>query len=99
MPTDPTYAHADVSHPRMVVEDGWIYGCHSDVLGPEPRGRTRTAWVQDGWRTLQRGEITTREPVMIEVTTKWNPLGCGHVVESGRGADPQCDGCVWEKLG
>jgi hypothetical protein len=33
--------------------------------------------VQAGWRTLQRGDILTREPVMIEIRTPWQLQHCG----------------------
>lgn len=72
------------------------YGCHSDTTGPEPRGRTRKTWVQAGWRTtnLMLAGLVTREPIMVERETAWNPLDCGHLVEPERGPDVHCEGCV-----
>lgn len=93
MPTDPNHAHADVAHPKTVMEAGWTYGCHTDKVGPGPRGCTRKAWVQDGWRTIRRGEIVTREPIMVEVETKWNSVACGHLMSAGQQSDPACAGC------
>lgn len=97
MPTDPNHKFVDVAHPKMVVSSDWRYGCHSDKIGTEPRGMVRVTWVQGGWRTLVRGEIVTREPVMVEVETQWNPVICGHIIENGRGPDDACKGCVREQ--
>lgn len=70
------------------------YGCHSSKVGPQSRGEPTTVSMQDGWRYLTRGGIVTREPVMRDVTTKWLPIKCGHLKQSGRGSDPLCAGCV-----
>jgi hypothetical protein len=94
MPTDPNNPYVDTPHPLTVQAQGYRYGCHSDKVGPEPRGRTRTTWVQDGWRTLTRGEIVTREPVMVQVTTPWIPQNCGHMLQPGLPPDPNCKGCA-----
>lgn len=74
-----------------------VYDCHSEKVGPEPRGRSRTAWMQDGWRVITRGEIVTREPIMVQTMTDWKKMGCGHVVEPWRRPDRQCQGCAWDK--
>lgn len=93
MPTDPNYQFVDVAHPKTVVGAGWTYGCHSSKVGPGPRGRTRTATFQSGWRAVRRGDILTREPIMIEVETPWLPKPCGHIEQPRRGSDPACAGC------
>jgi len=71
-----------------------VLGCHSTVAGAGPRGRTRTTWVQKGWRTLQRVGIVTREPIMVEITTEWNPLGCGRLIDGSiKSGAEACIGC------
>ena len=84
MPTDPNNPYVDTPHPRTVTGAGWRYGCHSDKLGPMPRGRTTWWRVQDGWNGLG-GRY------MIEGATEWIPRACGH---SESGDDPACAGCV-----
>jgi hypothetical protein len=93
MPTDPSHAYVDVAHPKTVVGKGWIYDCHSEKAGHGPRGKPRKAWFQNGWRVLQRGDIVTREPVMVEVVTHWIERTCGHIEQPFRGSDPACAGC------
>lgn len=93
MPVDPNHAYTDVAHPKTVVGAEFRYHCHSIFVGPGPRGRTRTALFQNGWRYVVRDGITTREAVMIEVTTPWLPRRCGHIEQPGIGSDPACQGC------
>jgi hypothetical protein len=69
-------------------------GCHSEKLGPQPRGRTTTSLMQSGWRLIQRGEVMTREPVMVPITTEWKPMKCGVREQAGLGPDPWCEGCL-----
>jgi hypothetical protein len=92
-PVDPNHAYVDVAHPKTIVGADFRYDCHSDKVGPGPRGRARKAWFQSGWRVLQRGDIVTRDPVMVEIETPWLPKTCGHIEQPGLGSDPACAGC------
>lgn len=67
------------------------YGCNTINKGP--RGRTTTSLMQDGWRVTHRGDIVTREPVMVEVKTEWLPMTCGKLKQAGMGRDRLCAGC------
>lgn len=67
------------------------YGCNTTTKGP--RGRTTSSLMQSGWREIRRGEIVTREPVMVEVTTQWLPMRCGRLDQIGIGPDKLCAGC------
>lgn len=64
-------------------------GCHSDILGDAPRGRT-TTYVAHPW-SGSGGET---------VTTHWNttradgrPMTCGIQPQAGYG-EPNCKGCA-----
>lgn len=67
------------------------YGCNTQTQGP--RGRTTSSLMQSGWREIRRGEIVTREPVMVEVKTEWIPMTCGKLKQAGVGRDRLCAGC------
>lgn len=67
------------------------YGCNTQAQGP--RGRTTSSLMQSGWREIRRGEIVTREPVMVPVTTEWLPMKCGRLEQIGVGPDKLCTGC------
>lgn len=56
----------------------------------DPEKYTRPAMVQSGWRDIQRGDVMTREPVMVEIVTPWQLQKCG-ALEKDRVA--QCEGC------
>lgn len=73
------------------------YGCNTATRGP--RGRTTTSLMQDGWRVIRRGDIVTREPVMVEVKTEWLPMTCGKLKQAGVGPDRLCAGCENEVKG
>ena len=51
---------------------------------------TRPILVQDGWRTIQRGDILTREPIMVEHLTNWVRKTCGAL---DKDRVEQCRGC------
>jgi hypothetical protein len=87
MPTDPNNPYVDVPHEKTVIGPDYRYGCHSDKVGPMPRGRT-ISWVfQDGWTTDGRRN-------MVHGATQWIPRKCGHDQQVGKGSDPHCRGCV-----
>lgn len=65
------------------------YGCHSDTVGPGPRGRDRQTHAQDGYEYSG----STRYPVIVEVRKSWIPMNCGHIAQAGKGSDPLCAGC------
>ena len=90
MPVDPNNPYNDTPHPKTVIGAGYRYGCHSDKLGTEPRGRNTTSLMQDGWRWFVRKGETTREPIMVAVTSQWIPRACGH---NENASDPACTGC------
>lgn len=70
-----------------------LEGCHSSILGPQPRGRTTISWQQAGWRNEVLPDGTcTRLPVMREVVTHWNERKCGIQPQQGFD-DPGCRGC------
>lgn len=71
-----------------------LEGCHSSIIGPQPRGRTTTQWMQDGWRIFQWpvSGLISREPIMREVTTHWLERKCGIQPQQGFD-DPRCKGC------
>jgi hypothetical protein len=74
------------------VSNGHHYGCHSDLGGPEPRGRTRNASMPVGNMLLTSGDgWPLRQQVMATVETAWLPMRCGHDM---RRRDPSCGGCV-----
>jgi len=50
----------------------------------------RPLTVQSGWREIQRGDVMTREPVMVEIVTPWQLQKCG-ALDKDRVA--QCEGC------
>ncbi len=79
MPVMPGYVHADTPHESTVAGAGYRYGCHSDKVGDEPRGRT-TAFVAHLWC---RGGGAV-------VETAWIEKACGH---STRAEDGACEGC------
>jgi len=57
------------------------------------RGRPTEQLMQRGWRYLHRGDVITREPVMIKVTTDWLPIRCGRLEQPGY-TDTECAGCA-----
>lgn len=70
-----------------------LEGCHSDILGDGPRGRTTTSLLQDGWRVIYVGEGQwTREPVMRSYHTAWIEKACGIAPQKGFD-DPGCANC------
>lgn len=56
----------------------------------DPHRYTRPILVQDGWRTIRRGDILTREPVMVEHVTDWVRKTCGAL---DKDRIEQCRGC------
>lgn len=71
-------------------------GCNTQNRGP--RSKPVPLLVQAGWRVLQRGEITTREPIMREVTTQWLPIACGYIRKENDHQSHLCDGCENEVI-
>lgn len=71
-----------------------FYSCFS-TNPSDQRIKSDTYMVQDGWRELRRGEIVTREPIMVEVTTDWKRRTCGVEPQAGW-TDGNCRGCVHE---
>lgn len=51
---------------------------------------TRPVTVQAGWRDIQRGDVMTREPVMMEIVTPWQLQKCGAL---DKDRVKQCEGC------
>lgn len=90
MPTDPNNPYVDVPHEKTVIGPDYRYGCHSDKVGSEPRGRTIRWVLQDGWTYDNRRS-------MIAGKTEWIPRKCGHEQQAGQGSDPHCRGCVNRK--
>lgn len=86
MPTDPNNPYVDTPHPKTVRKAGWVYGCHSSILGNEPRGRTIMTYQQDGWTPDGRRR-------MVPVKSEFIPRKCGHDPQVGKPSDPQCSGC------
>lgn len=70
-----------------------INGCHSSIVGDEPRGRTTTLSMPNGWRYINRGGVIVREQMVVDITTEWKPMPCGALKQAGRGSDPGCAGC------
>lgn len=84
MPVMPGYLHVDTPHERTVAGPGYRYGCHSDTLGPIPRGRRGIpAVAQDGWTEDGRRR-------MVDYTADWIEMPCGHTT---RATDDACAGC------
>lgn len=69
-----------------------VYSCRSTDPADQ-RVKSEVQLMQDGWRTLRRGDIVTREPVMVEVKTDWVRKGCGSLEQVGW-EDTNCRGCV-----
>lgn len=62
------------------------HGCHDTA-----RAIARPLLVQDGWRVIRRADGTiTREPVMREHSTQWQPVRCGYLE---RATDDACGDC------
>lgn len=55
-----------------------------------PMKYNRTLMVQSGWRDIRRGDVMTREAIMVEIVTPWQLRKCG-ALEKDRVA--QCVGC------
>lgn len=103
MPVNPHHIHADIPHPKTVMEAGWTYGCHSAKTGVSPRGGRGTSMVQDGWRSVvigRSGRIGTMDQVKVirPHSTEWlttnhegKTMWCGHL---SRMTDAQCEGCA-----
>lgn len=68
-----------------MFEEKRMLSCDKD-----PEKYTRPVMVQSGWRDIQRGDVMTREPVMMEIVTPWQLKRCG-ALEKDRVA--QCKGC------
>lgn len=56
----------------------------------DPNKYTRPTMMQSGWRYIQRGDVMTREPIMVEVPAGWRLQKCG-ALDKDRVA--QCAGC------
>lgn len=89
----PGYIHADVPHEKTVAGPDFRYGCHSQVTGNAPRGRTThhefPAQVVD-YDEKDVPEGFVRLQIAAHTTTEWLPMRCGH---STRAADRACEGC------
>jgi len=68
-----------------MFEEKRMLSCDKD-----PEKYTRPLTVQSGWREIQRGDVMTREPVMVEIVTPWQLQKCG-ALDKDRVA--QCEGC------
>lgn len=78
MPVMDGYAYADTPHERTIVDSSFRYGCHGRMPTPQT-----VASVQDGWHDGRRR--------MIELTSEWLPIKCGHIM---RLTDPACTDCI-----
>lgn len=58
-----------------------VYGCNNH----EPRPAAQVIEVQDGWTEDGRRKMT-------RITSKWQPVVCGH---NFREVDLACSGCRW----
>lgn len=71
-----------------------VEGCHSSILGPQPRGRTTESWMQDGYiMELYADGTATRVPRMVKVRTDWLAIPCGIKRQPGF-TDEGCRGCT-----
>ena len=90
MPVDPNHIYADQAHEKTVQRAGWTYGCHTEKVGPGPRGAATEIQVQHGWTEDGRRVMRPHVTEWREVNHEGKPMLCGHMM---RLTDPQCSGC------
>lgn len=91
MPVNPHHIHADIPHPKTVMEAGWTYGCHSAKTGVSPRGGRGTSMVQDGWTQGQARLVRPHSTEWLTTNHEGKTMWCGHL---SRMTDAQCEGCA-----